>query len=72
MRPPSKTALFDAAKSWNAAAVKAMLKAAPALAKATDPKGRMALHLACAVKPGGNGLGEPMVQGQAPLGAAPH
>jgi uncharacterized protein len=51
MRPPSKTALFDAAKSWNAAAVRAMLKAAPALAKATDPKGRMALHLTCAVKP---------------------
>ena len=33
--------------------------AAPALAKATDPKGRMALHIACAVKPGGDNLGEP-------------
>jgi hypothetical protein len=44
MRPPSKTALFDAAKSWNVAGVKAVLKAAPALAKATDPKARMALH----------------------------
>jgi ankyrin repeat protein len=59
MRPPSKTALFDAAKSWNVAAVKAVLNAAPALAKAADPKGRMALHIACAVKPGGSNLGEP-------------
>jgi ankyrin repeat protein len=59
MRPPSKTALFDAAKSWNVAAVKTVLKAAPALAEATDPKGRMALHIACAVKPGTSNLGEP-------------
>ena len=58
-RPPSKTALFEAAKTWNAASVKAMLTAAPALVRATDPKGRMALHLACAVRPGGKGLGEP-------------
>jgi hypothetical protein len=49
---PSKTALFDAARRWDAAAVKALLKAAPALATATDPKGRMALHIACAVPPG--------------------
>jgi ankyrin repeat protein len=46
---PSKTALFDAAKRWDAGAVKALLKAAPALVAATDPKGRMALHIACAV-----------------------
>ena len=26
---------------------------------ATDTKERMALHMACAVRPGGNGLGEP-------------
>jgi ankyrin repeat protein len=58
MRPPSKTALFDAAKSWNVAAVKTVLKAAPALIKATDPKGRMALHIACAVKPGSRNLSE--------------
>jgi uncharacterized protein len=58
MRPPSKTALFEAARRWDAAAVKAILAAAPALVEATDPKGRMALHLACAVKPGGGGLGE--------------
>ena len=32
VKPPSKTALFKAAKRWDAAAVKAMLKAAPALA----------------------------------------
>lgn len=59
MRPPSKTALFDAARSWDADAVKTLLAAAPALTRATDPKGRMALHIACAVKPGGGGLGEP-------------
>lgn len=58
-RPPSKTALFDAAKAWDAAAVKAMLAAAPALVTAADPKGRMALHMACAVKPSVSGLGEP-------------
>lgn len=58
-RPPSKTALFEAAKAWDAAAVKAMLAAAPALITATDPKGRMALHMACAVRPGGKDLGEP-------------
>ncbi len=58
MRPPSKSALFDAAKTWNAAAVKAVLSAAPALAKATDPRGRMAIHIACAAKPGAR-QGEP-------------
>ena len=59
MRRPSKTALFDAATSWDAAAVTAILRAAPALVTASDPKGRRALHLACAVPPGGNGLAEP-------------
>src|SRR5262245_49450805 len=48
---PSKTALFEAAKRWEAAAVKALLKSAPALVDATDPKGRQALHMACAVSP---------------------
>jgi uncharacterized protein len=43
-KPPSKTALFEAARRWDAGGVKAMLKAAPALVAATDPKGRMALH----------------------------
>ena len=59
MRPPSKTALFEAATRWDAAAVKAMLKEVPSLVTATDPRGRMALHLACAVKPGRAKLGEP-------------
>lgn len=58
-RPVTKTALFSAARTWDAAAVRAMLSAAPALVRATDPKGRMALHMACAVRPGGKGLGEP-------------
>jgi ankyrin repeat protein len=60
MKPPgkpSKSALFEAAKRWDAAAVTALLAAAPALVGATDPRGRMALHLACAVPPG-PGLGE--------------
>jgi len=59
MRPPSKTALFEAATRWDAAAVKALLREAPSLVTATDPRGRMALHLACAVKPGRDKLGEP-------------
>ena len=54
---PSKSALFEAAKRWDAASVTALLEAAPALASATDPKGRMALHIACAVPPA-PGLGE--------------
>lgn len=58
-RPATKTALFSAAKTWDAAAARALLSAAPALVRATDPKGRMALHMACAVRPGGKGLGEP-------------
>jgi ankyrin repeat protein len=48
---PSKTALFEAAKRWDAAALKELLKAAPALVDATDPKGRQALHIACAISP---------------------
>jgi uncharacterized protein len=78
MPPPSKTALFDAARRWDAAAVKAMLTSAPPLINATDPKGRMALHLACAVTPGRRGLGEPggintvtaLLKAGAPLEAA--
>lgn len=58
MKTPSKSAVFDAAKRWDAPAIKAMLRAAPELVRATDPKGRMALHIACAVK-AASGLGEP-------------
>jgi ankyrin repeat protein len=47
---PSKSALFAAAKAWDFETVAAMLRAAPALVRATDPKGRMALHIACAAK----------------------
>jgi ankyrin repeat protein len=57
-KKPSKTALFEAARRWDAASVTALLKVAPALAGATDPKGRTALHIACAVPPA-PGLGEP-------------
>ncbi|MFL5112475.1 MAG: hypothetical protein ACJ8DL_17500, partial [Microvirga sp.] len=58
MRAPTKTALFDAAKRWGAAAIAAILAAAPELVTASDPRGRMALHLACAVKPASPGLAE--------------
>jgi ankyrin repeat protein len=54
----SKTARFDAAKRWEAGAVRVIVGAVPALAKATDPKGRTALHLACAVDPKSGNLGE--------------
>jgi ankyrin repeat protein len=59
MKRPSKTALFGAVRRWDALAVKDILGAAPDLIEARDPKRRTALHLACAVKPGGAGLGEP-------------
>jgi uncharacterized protein len=59
MKPPSKTALFNAVKLWNAAAVEALLAVSPDLAQATDSKGRTALHLACAVKPNSRTTGEP-------------
>ena len=49
MRKPSKTALFEASKAWDAAAVEALLAAAPDLAQVADPKGRTALHLACSL-----------------------
>jgi ankyrin repeat protein len=55
----SKTSLFEATKNWNHAAVARILSAALELVSATDPKGRQALHMACAVKPGGANLGEP-------------
>jgi uncharacterized protein len=55
----SKSALFAAVKAWDAAAVEAILDAAPELIEATDLKGRGALHIACAVKPGRRGLREP-------------
>jgi len=58
-RPPSKTAVVDAAKAWNPAEVRALVKASPQLAHATDARGRTALHLACAVKPGSRMPGEP-------------
>ena len=58
-RLPSKTALFDAAKAWAFAEVRSLIRASPQVARATDPRGRSALHLACAVKSGGPTLGEP-------------
>jgi ankyrin repeat protein len=57
-RSPSKTALFDAAKRWDIAAVKTILMAAPALVDASDARGRRALHVACAVKPDDGMLSE--------------
>jgi hypothetical protein len=54
----TKTALFDAAKRWEAAAVRVIATTLPELVKASDPKGRTALHIACAVNPKGEKLGE--------------
>ena len=59
IRPPSKTALFNAASGWDIAAIKMILAAAPELAETIDPRGRRALHVACAVRPGSGMLGEP-------------
>jgi ankyrin repeat protein len=52
MRKPSRTALFRAAQTWDAEAVKALLGMSLNLTRATDPKGRTALHVACGVQPG--------------------
>lgn len=54
----TKTALFEAAKRWEAGAVRTIVTLLPALAQATDPKGRTALHVACAVDSKGKALGE--------------
>ena len=59
MKRASKTALFNAAKKWNAAAVRTILDEAAALVSATDTNGRAAPHVACAVKPGADTLLEP-------------
>jgi ankyrin repeat protein len=59
MRKPSKTALFNFAKAWDAPAVEALLATSPGLVHATDPKGRTALHLVCSVKPGHGPIGDP-------------
>jgi ankyrin repeat protein len=45
---PSKSKLFAAAKARDFKTVAAILHAAPDLVRATDPKGRTALHIACA------------------------
>jgi uncharacterized protein len=52
MRKASRTALFTAARVWDWSTVDAQLAAAPELVATSDPRGRTALHLACAVKPG--------------------
>jgi hypothetical protein len=48
MQRVSKTAMFQAARTWDAAALESMLEASPELVAATDLKGRTAFHLACA------------------------
>jgi ankyrin repeat protein len=59
MARASKTAWFNAAKSWDFVAVRSLLEEAPALLEATDPKDLNALHMACSVKPGKSGVHEP-------------
>ncbi len=58
MKKPSKTAWFNAAQSWDYRGVKEVLREAPELLAATNPKGLNALHMACAVRPGKPGLHE--------------
>jgi len=58
MKKPSKTAWFNAAQCWDYRGVKEVLREAPELLAATNPKGLNALHLACAVRPGKPGLHE--------------
>ena len=58
MKTFSKTALFNAAKGWDNAAVKNILAAEPGLVNASDSRGRRGLHIACSVKPGSGRLGE--------------
>jgi ankyrin repeat protein len=58
MGRPSKSALFEAARAWDASRVRALIEASADLVRAVDPSGRTALHLACSVKPGARALGE--------------
>ncbi|TDS84592.1 ankyrin repeat domain-containing protein [Comamonas sp. JUb58] len=51
MSLPSKTALFAAAKRWDAALVAEVLAQTPQWAQAVDGKGRTALQVACGVSP---------------------
>src|SRR5690606_6674813 len=59
MAKPSKTSWFSSAKSWDFVAITSIISEAPELLAATDPKGLNALHMACSVKPGKNGVKEP-------------
>jgi ankyrin repeat protein len=56
---PSKTALFNAAKSWDVKVLTALLSSSPDLIDVEDPRGRKAIHIACSVKPGARGTREP-------------
>jgi len=58
MKKPSKTAWFKAVQTWDYRRLKEMLREAPELLTATNPKGLNALHMACAVRPGKPGLHE--------------
>ena len=58
VRRPSKTAAFDAARTWDAASLRGYLASAPGLVGAVDAKGRSLLHRACSVRPGVPGLNE--------------
>jgi hypothetical protein len=52
MKKSSKTAWFKAAQSWDYRRLKEMLREAPELLAASNPKGLNALHMACAAQPG--------------------
>lgn len=54
----TKAALFESARRWEAGVVRVIVTAVPSLAKLRDAKGRTALHIACAVDPKSEKLGE--------------
>ena len=58
MKGASKTAWFAAVQRWDAVGAAIILAASRDLLAARDAKGRQAIHLACAVKPGGARLVE--------------
>jgi len=58
MKKRSKTAWFNAVRSWDCDQVQEALREAPEMLSAANPKGLNALHMACSVRPGKPGLRE--------------
>ena len=58
VRRPSKTAAFDAARTWDAASLRAVLASAPGLVGAVDCQGALALASGLCGSAGPSGLNE--------------